>query len=84
MIDDLILGTHLNYFDILSLASISSELSNKGASEITFNIHGNGQIIIFFTLPYEDNSYLVNFTADRLKDYYNKPSLFLKEVIHFD
>lgn len=77
-------GTQLDYFDILALASISSELSNNGATEIIFTIHSNGQMSIFFSMPYEDISYSSYFTVDRLKDYYNKPSLFLKEVIHFD
>lgn len=78
------LATELNYFDILALASISSELSNNGASEITFTIHSNGQVIIFFTMPYEGNSYSAHFTVDMLKNYYNKSSLFIKEVVRFD
>lgn len=81
---ELSLATELTNFDVLALASISSELSNNGATEIIFTIHSNGQMTIFFSMPYDGTSYSAHFTADRLKDYYNKPSLFIKEVIHFD
>ena len=84
MTPELSFPTELTNFDILALASISSELSNNGASEIIFTINSNGYVSLFFTMPYEDSVYNTYFTVDILPRYYNKPSLFLKEVIHFD
>jgi hypothetical protein len=76
--------TQLTYDNLLTLASICTELKHKKIIGIFLYVYDNGNIALWYYVPDLDATRITNFTVDMLDEYTLKPTAFIKEVIKLD
>ena len=76
--------TEISYDNLLTLASICTELTHKGIKNILLYVSDNGKIALWFYVPNTETTRITNFTVDMLEEYTLKPTAFIKEVMKLD